>query len=299
MSSFRGSMLRCLLLVRKASIEWNMSVESLRAMQAWTDRLVTPPRGTAIAPALTTDVAAEWLTPSRFASQGVLLYVHGGGWTVGLHNLERRMLARVCQAASVRAFAVHYRLAPEHPFPAALEDCVAAYRCLLKSGTSPRTIVLVGTSAGGNLTLATLMTLREAGDPLPSAAVCISPMTDLAGTGESFIADKDPALKAEFALSMVRHYAGAHDRRLPLVSPHYGHLRGLPPLLIHVGEDEIVLSDATRLRDGARSAGVEATLVIWPGMWHAWQLFAPYLPEARESINGIGVFVRKHLNVTV
>jgi len=156
MSSFRGSMLRCLLLVRKASIEWNMSVESLRAMQAWTDRLVTPPRGTAIAPALTTDVAAEWFTPSRFASQGVLLYVHGGGWTVGLHNLERRMLARVCQAARVRAFAVHYRLAPEHPFPAALEDCVAAYRCLLKSGTSPRTIVLVGTSAGGNLTLATL-----------------------------------------------------------------------------------------------------------------------------------------------
>ena len=296
MSSLLASILRCLLLIRKATINWNMSVESLRATQKWTDRLIAPPRGIAIASTLISDVPAEWLTPARSGSQSVIFYVHGGGWTLGLHNLERRMLARMCQSARVRALAVHYRLAPEQPFPAALEDCVAAYRWLLsRSGISPLDIAVVGTSAGGNLALATLLSLRDGGDPLPGAAVCISPMTDLAGMGESFQKDKDPALRAEFALSMARHYAGTRDRRLPLCSPCYADLRGLPPLLIHVGGDEILLSDAMRLRDAARSAGVDVTLVIWRRMWHGWHMFAPYLPEARQAVNDIGAFVRQHV----
>jgi acetyl esterase/lipase len=294
-SSLLASILRCLLLIRKATINWNMSVESLRATQKWTDRLIAPPRGIAIASTLVADVPAEWLTPARSASPSVILYVHGGGWTLGLHNLERRMLARMCQGAGVRALAVHYRLAPEQPFPAALEDCLAVYRWLSRSGISPLDIAVVGTSAGGNLVLATLMSLRDAGDPLPGAAVCISPMTDLAGTGESFHNDQDPALRAEFALSMARYYAGTRDRRLPLCSPYCADLRGLPPLLIHVGGDEILLSDAMRLRDAARSAGVDVTLVVWPRMWHGWHMFAPYLPEARQAVNDIGAFVRKHL----
>jgi acetyl esterase/lipase len=187
---------------------------------------------------------------------------------------------------------VDYRLAPEHPFPAALEDCLAAYRWLLGTGISPLDIVIAGDSAGGNLTLTTLLSLRDAGDPLPAAAVCIAPMTDLEGTGESFRTKDDPALTAEFALKVARHYAGDHDLRLPLLSPYHGDLRGLPPLLIQVGGDEILLSDATRLADDARAAGVEVHLAVWPKMWHVWHVFAPSLPEARRAIDDIGAFIR-------
>ncbi len=211
------------------------------------------------------------------------------------NNIERRMAAHICQAAASRALAVDYRLAPEHPFPAALEDCLTVYHWLLKNGTSPENIVIAGASAGGNLTLAMLLSLRDAGDPLPAAAVCISPVTDLAGTGESFLAKQDPALTAEFVLTMNRHYAGNQDLRSPLLSPHYGNLRGLPPLLIQVGEDEILLSDATRLADNARAAGVDVSLVIWPKMWHVWHLFAPSLPEAQLAINAIGTFIRERI----
>lgn len=189
--------------------------------------------------------------------------------------------------------AVDYRLAPEYPFPAALEDCLTAYRWLLKSGISSQQIVIGGDSAGGNLALTTLMALRDAGDLLPAAAVCISPMTDLAGTGESFSTNQDPLLTSQFALSMAQYYAGNQDPRLPLISPHYGSLSGLPPLLIHIGEDEILLSDATRLADNARAAGVDVSLVIWPKMWHVWHVYAPYLPEAQQAVNAIGVFVRE------
>lgn len=204
-------------------------------------------------------------------------------------------MAHICQAAASRALAVEYRLAPEDPFPAALEDCLAAYRWLLKSGTSPQQIVVAGDSAGGNLTLTTLMALRDAGDPLPAAAVCISPMTDLAGTGESFSTNKDPLLTTRFALSMARYYAGGQDPRLPLISPHYGSLHEFPPLLIHVGEDEILLSDSMRLADNARADGVEVRLVIWPKMWHVWHAFVPYLPEAQQAVAEIGAFIGEHV----
>jgi acetyl esterase/lipase len=174
---------------------------------------------------------------------------------------------------------------------------VAAYRWLLHTGTSARNIVVVGTSAGGNLIVAMLMALRDAGDPLPAAAVGISPMIDLAGTGKSFRVDKDPAHSVSFVLTMARHYAGGQDLRLPLLSPFYGDLRGLPPLLIQAGGEEILLSDATRLRDSGRRAGVDARLVVWPGMWHGWHLFGPYLPEAEQAVNDIGAFVRERLNL--
>ena len=225
----------------------------------------------------------------------MIVYVHGGGWTLGLNNLERRLLGRICQAARVPALAVDYRLAPEHAFPAALNDCLAVYRSLTTSGTSPRNIVLLGASAGGNLALATLMSLRDASDQLPAAAVCLSPMIDLAGTGESFRVDNDPAVTAGLALTMARYYAGGQDPRLPLLSPLHGDWRGLPPLLVQVGGDEIVLSDATRLRENAEHAGVDVRLDIWPNMWHGWHLFAPYLPEARQAVDDIGAFVRERL----
>lgn len=195
-------------------------------------------------------------------------------------------------ASRGRALAVDYRLAPEHPFPAALEDCLATYRWLLQSGISPQNITIGGLSAGGNLTLAMLLSLRDAGDPLPAAAVCLSAITDMELTGESFRSNSDPMLTADFTMRVVKQYVGNHERHSPLLSPLYGDLHGLPPILIQVGEDELLLSDATRLAERASTAGVDVTLEVWPKMWHGWHLFAPYLPEAQRAVDAIGRFVR-------
>lgn len=240
-------------------------------------------------------VPVEWIVPSQVSSQSLILYLHGGGWILGWYNNHRSLVAHIGQAAKSRVLAVDYRLAPENPFPAALEDSLEAYHWLLRDGIKPSQIVIAGDSAGGNLTLTTLMALRDAGDPLPAAAVCISPMTDLAATGESFRKNKDALLTAKLALLMAKHYIGDQDPQLPLISPHYGSLEGLPPMLIHVGGDEILLSDAERLAMNARRDGIEVELVVWPKMWHVWHTYVPYLPEAQQAVNEIGNFVRKHI----
>ena len=295
MPSLRSRGLRLILDVRRALFNWEAPLERYRAGMKREERFFKPPRDIEIQPVMAGDVPAEWLIPPEATPRSVILYLHGGAWTLGWTNIHRRMVAHLCRAAACRALAVDYRLAPEHPFPAALEDCLGAYRWLLKGGSLPGDMVIVGDSAGGNLTLATLMALRDAGDPLPDAAVCISPATDLEGTGESFWTKKDPLQTPEFVLAMVRHYASGQDLRSPLLSPHYGDLRGLPPLLIHAGGDEMLLSDATRLADKARAAGVDVSLVVWPRMWHVWHFLAPSLPEARQAIDAIGAFVRERL----
>lgn len=295
MPSLRSRVLRLILDVRRALFDWEAPLERYRAMMTRQERFWKPPRDVDVQPVMAGDVQGEWLVPPDASPRCVILYLHGGAWTLGWTNIHRRMVAHLCRAAASRALAVDYRLAPEHPFPAALEDCLSAYRWLLKNGTLPRDIVIGGDSAGGNLTLATLMSLRDAGDPLPAAAVCISPATDLEGTGESFRTKKDPVQTPEFVLAMVRHYAGGQDLRSPLLSPLHGDLRGLPPLLIHAGGDEMLLSDATRLADDARAAGVDVSLVVWPRMWHVWHLLGPSLPEARQAIDAIGAFIRGHL----
>jgi acetyl esterase/lipase len=190
---------------------------------------------------------------------------------------------------------VDYRLAPEHPFPAPLDDCLTVYRRLINDGIKPKHIVIAGDSVGANLTLAVLLTLRDTDEPLPAAAVCISPMTDLAFTGKSYDTQKDALLTAEIARSMSSHYVGNQDVYNPLISPHYGDLKGLPPLLIHAGKDEILLNDAERLANNARHAGVNVTLTIWPKMWHVWHILVPYLPEAIQATNEIGSFVHRHI----
>jgi acetyl esterase/lipase len=281
--------------VRRALFDWDAPLERFRAQIEREGRFFKPPRDVDVRPVVAGDLTAEWLIPPEASPRSVMLYLHGGAWTLGWTNIHRRMVAHLCRAAACRALAVDYRLAPEHPFPAALEDCLGTYRWLLEGGSLPGDMVIAGDSAGGNLTLATLLTLRDAGDPLPAAAVCISPATDLEGTGESFGTKKDPVQTPEFFRAMVRHYAGGQDLRSPLLSPHYGDLRGLPPLLIHAGGDEMLLSDATRLADKARTAGVDVSLVVWPRMWHVWHLLAPWLPEAREAIDAIGAFVRERL----
>jgi monoterpene epsilon-lactone hydrolase len=241
-------------------------------------------------------VPAEWIaTPEALHERGIY-YLHGGGYTLGSINTHREMISRLSRAARARALAIDYRLAPEHPFPAAVEDSTAAYRWLLAIGVDPARLVIAGDSAGGGLTVATLVALRDAGDPLPAAAVCLSPWVDLEGLGESMTtrAEVDPMVQREELLQHVKAYLGDAHPRTPLAAPLYADLRGLPPLLIQVGTAETLLDDSTRLAERAKAAGVDVVLEPWDDMIHVWQFCAAILPEGQQAIDRIGEFIRKH-----
>ena len=242
-------------------------------------------------------VPAEWISAPGASEDRILFYLHGGGYCIGSLNTHREMISRIARAGQARALSVEYRLAPEDPHPAALEDSLAAYRGLLADGADPARIVIGGDSAGGGLTLATLVALRDAGDPLPAAAVCLSPWTDLEGTGESATtkADVDPMIKMDDDRTMARNYAGGADLREPLLSPLYADLRGLPPMLIQVGTREVLLDDSTRFADSAREAGVDVTLEPWEEMIHVWQFFAFMLPEGQQAVDRIGEFIQQQV----
>jgi acetyl esterase/lipase len=239
----------------------------------------------------------EWLTPPGEPGGRVLLYLHGGGYFFCSPRTHRPVTVNLCRRARAYTLALRYRLAPEHPFPAALEDAVGAYLWLLDMGYHPAQIGLAGDSAGGGLALATLVYLRDSGLPLPAAAVCFSPWTDLAGTGRSL--DANDEMCAMFSAQAIRRgaqiYLAGADPRSPLVSPLYADLRGLPPLLLHVSDSEVLLDDSTRLAEKAREAGVPTRLKVWPRQPHVWQLFAPVLPEGRQSLQEAAEFLCAHL----
>jgi len=253
------------------------------------------PKGVTARTVMAGGVHAEWIEPVEAASRKAILYLHGGGYCICSIDTHRGLAARLALASSTPVLLIAYRLAPEHPFPAALEDAQSAYLWLLGQGISPKNIAISGDSAGGGLTLACAVNLRNAGNRLPGALVCISPWTDLTFSGETVqtLADVDPVLKLGKAPD-ADYYTGAHDPADPLISPLFADLSGLPPLLIHVGTDEILLSDSTRLAEKARLAGVDVTIKIWKDMWHVFQVFAPYVPEAQQSIDLIGAFIKKH-----
>jgi len=235
-----------------------------------------------------------WLVPERSRSDRVLLYLHGGGFVFGLSGQHLRMVAELARRSELRALLVDYRLAPRHPWPAALEDCLAAYRWLLEQGFAPQHIVVAGDSAGGNLAITMVMALRDAGIPLPAAVACLSPVGDLARReGEGRLVG-DAVLHPRAIRRFNRSYIAGHDPRHPLISPLYGDWHGLPPLLIHAGEEELLREDAERIAATARAAGVEVELTIFPRMWHVWQLNLE-LPEAKESLRAIARWLVEQL----
>lgn len=237
---------------------------------------------------------AEWLRPPSATPGRVVLYLHGGGYVIGSPRSHRHLAAAIAGAAGASALLLDYRLAPEHPFPAAVEDATAAYRWLLDQAIAPEHIVIAGDSAGGGLTVATLLALREARVPLPAGGVCISPWVDLTCSGASYAtkAAADPIVRRAGVEEMARAYLGATPPRTPLASPLFADLRGLPPLLIHVGSDEVLLDDAVQLAERAKAAGVDATLEIYDRMIHVWHWFLPMLDEAQTAVEAIGRFVR-------
>ena len=241
-------------------------------------------------------VTAEWITAPDARTDRVVVYLHGGGYIMGSVNSHRDMCERLSREARARVLALDYRLAPEHPFPAALEDSIAAYRWLLQEGIKPQHIAIGGDSAGGGLTFATLVSLRDAGDPLPACAIPLSPWVEFEGTGDSITsrADIDPMVRQDLDLKMAKAYLDGGDLRNPLAAPIYADLDGLPPLLIQVGEREILFDDSSRMADKAARAGVDVPLREWKGQTHVWQIFASRLDEGQAAIEELGAFVREH-----
>lgn len=236
----------------------------------------------------------EWLIPPKAPDDCVMLYFHGGGWLMGSARSYRSLVSHLAFNSGIRALSINFRLAPEHPYPEGLEDCIAAYQWLLDNGFPPHKIVLVGDSSGANLALAVMLAAKASGTPLPAGCVALSPITDLTLSGDTVRTHyhRDPILSTIRSRRLIADYVTDHDPRDPLISPLYGDLHGLPPLLIHVGDRELLLDDARQFGKKAQEAGVKVELVVWPQMFHNFQMFVELMPEARQAVGQVARFIR-------
>lgn len=234
--------------------------------------------------------------PDAGAPMRTILYLHGGGYYFCSPKSHRSLVFPLAVHSGARTFSLDYRLAPEHPFPAAVEDALAAYRCLLADGTPADSIVVAGDSAGGGLALALLLALRDAKDALPAAALLFSPWTDLAATGDTLITNDgvDPMFRGAAVARATSLYLAGADPTHPYASPLYGDFTGLPPLMIQVGSTEVLLDDARRAAERARAAGCVVEFEVWPKMPHVWQIFAPFIPEALRALDRAAAFACRH-----
>jgi monoterpene epsilon-lactone hydrolase len=247
-----------------------------------------------VEPVTANGVRAEWTMTPNDARDAALLYLHGGGYVIGSLDSHRHLAAEAGRAAGIAALALDYRLAPEHPFPAAVDDALAGYRFLLGRGISPGRVAIAGDSAGGGLLVAAMLAIREAGLPQPGCGWCISPWVDMEAIGETMTskAAADPTVQRAGLLDMAKMYLSGADPRSPLVAPIYGNLSGLAPLMIQVGACETLLDDALRLAKIGGAANVRVDLQIWPEMIHVWHLFHPELKAGRRAIEAGGAYVR-------
>jgi acetyl esterase/lipase len=255
------------------------------------------PADVRVEPVRANGVTAEWTTTPGADPSRVILFLHGGGYISGSLDSHRHMIAEAGRQARARTLALAYRLAPEHPFPAALEDAVAGYRFLLAQGIAPSRIAMAGESAGGGCAVAALVSLRDAGVALPGCIWCSSPWVDLGITGASVAtkAAEDPLLQKPYLKELASAYLHGANPRTPLASSLYAELRGLPPMLIQVGSAEILLDDAVRLAGAAGVVDVRVRLEIWPDMIHAWHLFYQQLEAGRRALADVGAFIQAEL----
>ena len=275
--------------VRKTTDDDRLSYERIMSVLPMDDDIQTERVGV-------NGVPAEWIWAPESQEDRVILYFHGGGYLFGSARTHRVMLAHLARAAKARVLALDYRLAPEIPFPAPVEDSVSAYQWLLSKGIAPEKMAFSGDSAGGGLVIAALVALRAVGEPMPAAGVCISAWTDMESTGTSMTtnAETDPSVSKERLLRIAKVYLDGKDPRAPLASPIHADLTGLPPLLLQVGSIEVLLDDSTLLKTRANEAGVPVEMEVWEDMPHVWHHYAPILPEARKAIGKIGDFVLQH-----
>ncbi len=241
-------------------------------------------------------VSGRWIHADSVDTDRVVLYLHGGGYALGSLNTHQELMARLSRACGARVLGLDYRLAPEHPYPAAVNDAITGYDWLLDQGVRPANVMIAGDSAGGGLTLSLLLAARDTGRPLPAGAILFSPWTDLTGAGASIIsrAEVDPMIDGSGLTAMAALYHGTTSARDPMVSPVFADLDGLPPLLIQVGDAEILLDDATRIAANATLAGVAHELQIYDEAFHVFQAF-PQLPEAAEALAKAGTFFSAHV----
>lgn len=240
-------------------------------------------------------LTVKWLLPTGADKDRVLLYFHGGGYSVGSSHTHRALVGQIAKEAGIQALLLEYRKSPEFPFPAAVEDGVIAYKWLLSQGYKPENILIGGDSAGGGLALSTILALKKTQIELPAACIALSPWTDLVSDSPSIHrnANEDPLLDVSEMSKWARYYVGDYPLKHPLASPLYGDYKGFPPLLLQVSDAEILYDDSIRLAETARKKGVEVELQVWKGVIHWWHLFWRVLPEGREAIQKISDFIRQ------
>ncbi len=305
MLSFRGRMIKFMLKhrdllqfkVKKEKVDWNQYsavVAFRRQVEDGANKVGKLPEDITVEPVNIDNLYAEWIIPAGGTKQNVILYFHGGGYISGTCSAHRSIVSKFVKGSSLPALLFEYRLAPEEPYPAALEDALAAYKWLLEENTDSQNIVFIGDSAGGGLCLAALLALRDRGVPLPAAAVAYSPVTDFKCTGKSHKTKAKACLSPEgMTEAIAKHYAGEEDPALPYISPLYGDLNDLPPLLLFAGEDETLCDDAVRFAEKARLAGTSVTLRIGEGLFHCYPAMAPLFPEASAAMEEICSFANE------
>lgn len=272
-------------------------VRKLRAGLEYRATLLPPAKGVDVQTTTIEGIHCEWHVPAGCENAPVIYFLHGGIYIMGSPASHRRLVSYIAKEAGMRALVPDYRLAPENRFPCALEDSLSIYRQLLAEGFDSSAIAIGGDSAGGNLSMATVLALRDAGDELPAACFLISPWLDMTNEGESrrSRAEADPWFNPDHVPASAAKMFSEFELRNPLVSPVFADASGLPPTFIQVGDDEILLSDSTRMAENIQKTGGEVELEIWPKMWHVFQFFIGQMPESMQAIENIGQFLRsKH-----